>query len=313
MDRLIDIGTPGAVGLVLQAILPYVLFSGASLHEANVHITIKGGTNVTNSPSVDYIQHVLRPMLEHVGVPPIRVCCHHRGWSTGRNEVGSVTFEIKPFALRASLPAFKLTERGDITKITAVLLGTKASEMHFHREISKATSEAFPDIPLEITFELSGHEKRLYVLLVAHTSTNLRLGRDHLFQERISSLDNAIPKLVARVVEDLQKEIKHGGCVDEYMQDQLVVFQALAKGRSKILGGRNAERKAFEASLHAQTAQWVAAKMIDVAFEEDECEGVGLVVGEAVSSSSDDIPGAFKSFLTLRQTQFLVAPSILFS
>jgi RNA 3'-terminal phosphate cyclase (ATP) len=278
MENAIDIGSPGAVGLVFQAILPYVLFSGAAAGEGEegvVHITIKGGTNVSNSPSVDYIQRVLVPMLGRIGIGTIQVRCRSRGWSTGRSEIGTVTFEISPLKRGESLQAFQLTEIGEVVKIGAVVLGPRASEKLFRRELKKALEEVgLEGLPLQVDFELSGHEKRLYLLLVAHTSTSMRIGRDHLFQERFSTLDYAVPKVVQRAVEDLKMDTEHGSCVDEFMRDQLVVFQALAKGKSEVVCGE-------EPSLHAQTAQWVAGKMLGIEFEEGgECEGVGWVVGE---------------------------------
>jgi RNA 3'-terminal phosphate cyclase (ATP) len=277
METTIDIGSPGAIGLVFQAILPYLLFAG-STHggEETLHISIKGGTNVSNSPSIDYIEHVLVPMLEKIGLPGIKVDCRSRGWSTGRTEMGAVAFTVTPFANGASLGAFRLTNRGDITKFEAFVLGPRNSDKHVHRELKKALEAVDLDrVPLAVAFELSGHEKRLYVLLVAHTTTGLRLGRDHLFQERFSSLEYAIPKLAQRAVDDLKLELDHGGCVDEYMLDQLAVYQALAKGKSVI------EHGTMNTSLHAKTAHWVADELLGVEFDESgECEGIGWVVGQ---------------------------------
>ena len=36
---------------------------------------------------------------------------------------------------------------------------------------------------------------------------------------------------------ELTSNLDHGGCVDEYMQDQLIIFSALAKGKSIIMTG----------------------------------------------------------------------------
>ena len=130
-------------------------------------------------------------------------------------------------------------------------------------------------VPMVFEFEPSGHDKRLYILLVAHTSTGLRFGRDHLFQERITSLDNAVRKLVGRAVEDLKIELKHGGCVDEYMADQVVVYRSLARGKSVVDVGE------ADVSLHAQTAHWVAEELLAVSFDDQgNCEGTGWVVGQ---------------------------------
>jgi len=280
LETSIDIGSPGAVGLVFQAIVPYIFFAGA-MHsegegEGEVHVTIKGGTNVSNSPSVDYIEHVLLPMLEKVGLPRIEVRVRSRGWSTGRTEMGAVTFTIRPLRRGVSLQAFQLADRGEITRIGAHVLAPRAAEKHIHRELKAALASAgLEDIPTNIHYELSGHEKRLYILLVAHTSTGFRIGRDNLFQERFSTLDYAIPQLVRRAVEELKSEIEHGGCVDEFMLDQLAVYQALAKGRSSI------EMGSSERSLHARTGHWVAREMLGAEFDEGGgCEGVGWVVGQ---------------------------------
>lgn len=282
MDRNIDIGSPGAVGLVLQAILPYILFGGQAQPGETVHITIKGGTNVSNSPSIDYIEHVLLPMLEKVGIPKISIRCGGRGWSTGRTEMGSVTLSIKPFQAGQCLPAFQLSNRGDVTNITAICLGPRAAEKLIHLHLKESLQGTLPDVPVELKFELSGHEKRLYILLVAHTSTGLRLGRDHLYQERISSLDNVIPKLVSRAVDDLNAELDHGGCVDEFMRDQLAVFQTLAKGKSEVYGGRSEARELIEPSLHAKTAIWVIDELVGVGFDDaGGCEGLGWTIGES--------------------------------
>lgn len=297
LETLIDIGTPGAIGLVFQAILPYILFSGqASTSDEPFFLKIRGGTNVSNSPSIDYIQHVLLPMLEVIGLPPISARVHSRGWSTGRNEMGAVSFAITPLPKGTCLPAFNLTERGGVTKITARILGTRNSEKHFYRELAKAVGVTFPDIDLEIHFEPSGHEKRLYLLLIAETSNGLKFGRDWLYNQRMSSEEHVVLQIVSKVVDDLSGEIRSGGCVDEYMRDQVAVFQALAKGKSEVLGGRNEAEELLEPSLHAQTAQWVANEMLGVRWNDgSRCEGIGYAAGSKYSERGHLILASFKA------------------
>lgn len=134
---------------------------------------------------------------------------------------------------------------------------------------------------IEILFpvdESSGSEKRFYLLVVAETSNEYRLGRDWLFDEKARSLstEQICKKLVSKVIKDLKMELKHGGCVDEYMQDQLVVFQALAVGEAEVDCDIN--RKA---SLHTKTARWVAEQVVGVKFDGfGRCEGLGYAVGE---------------------------------
>lgn len=132
------------------------------------------------------------------------------------------------------------------------------------------------DIEVQVS-EDSGHESRLYVLLVAHTSNGWRIGRDFLGSGRKARNEKEremiVDKAVSRVAGDLAAEIEAGACVDEHMQDQLVVFQALANGTS-VVKGRDGN-----GTLHAQTARWVCEQILGdrglVFDSEGRFEGVG--------------------------------------
>ena len=58
-----DIGTAGAVSLVLQALIPPLLFAGG-----RSHLAITGGTHVPISPPFDFIEQVFFPILALMGV-----------------------------------------------------------------------------------------------------------------------------------------------------------------------------------------------------------------------------------------------------
>ena len=293
----IDIGSPGAISLVFQALLPFLLLSGSSQSPSEpskdadlpspIHLTIKGGTNVSHSPSVDYLKQVLAPTLALIGIPPINITLHSRGWTTGTNEIGTITFAVQPLTPGTSLRGFNLTDRGDVTSVQATVLAPRQAERDFQREIRAALSHTLPGVPVDVTFELSGHPKRLYLLLVATTSTGCKLGRDWLYDRRITSLPAAVAQMVTKVVGELDLELKSGAAVDEYMSDQLVVFQALANGTSVVNTGIDENGGRKEGSLHAQTAWWVVQKLLGVEISpEGQCQGVGLVVGNKVNSSS---------------------------
>lgn len=288
-DSRIPMSTPGSIFLVLQAILPFILFSapyapiesstatsaGASIP---VRITIEGGTNVTNSPSLEYIDQVLLPMLSaKVGLPPIGINLRSRGWCHGRPEVGSVAVDITPLRPGYSLPAFSFTGRGEVIKMHVSILASGLATRSVIRE--KVTEQVLKRHQhIEILFPIdedSRDSKRLYLLLVAETSSGYRLGRDLLYDRKTSS-PRAVDDLVSRVVDDLEQELAHGGCVDEFLQDQLVVFQALAEGRGFVNLG-----KVKEASLHTRTVRWVAEKIMGVEFDDaGTCAGIAYKVGE---------------------------------
>ena len=291
----INQSTPGSTSLVFQAILPYLMFSGA---ERRIRLRISGGTNVSNSPSYDYIEQVLLPILSIIGISSIESKCHFRGWSTGSTRLGSIAFAMTP--LTNTLPAFQLLDRGEIRSVRATVLAPKATEQDFRENLDLmfekrsvrifgAASEEAPEI--NITFEDSYHEKRCYLLLVATTSTGLKLGRDWLYDGGVSTgnAGRIIPKIVKKVSDDLIAEIEHGGCVDEWMRDQLVVFQALAEGSSYVDGGRT-EGDRTTPSLHAQTAMWVTEKILGVSYDEGGgCEGIAFRPGGEQSGVEEEL------------------------
>ena len=290
-ESYIPASTPGSIFLVLQAILPYVLFLDpldveaskaprASIEPICHRLIIEGGTNVSKSPSYEYVSQVLLPMLEKIGIPPVKTILEKRGWSHGRAQVGRVTFEITPLRQTLTLPAFSLTNRGSVVRF---LVSVLAPDEDNRRSIRKLATEkilnSYPNA--EIMFpvdEDSKHPKRLYLHLVAETSGGFRLGRDWMYDRKFtaSSPQQKAEQLVEKVMDDLEKELAHGGCVDEYMQDQLVVFQALTQGRSEIDYGKDRE-----VSLHTQTARWVSKEILGSDFDiRGLCEGVGFRVGE---------------------------------
>lgn len=296
----IPVSTPGSIALVLQAILPYLLFgplspSGETTPVSPLRITISGGTNVSSSPSIDYVSQVLLPVLcLKLGVRPITTTVHKRGWSTGGNMIGKVTFDFEPFAPPSVSPAFSFENRGDLTRMHVSILAPDAKARGIIRDNVITHLLAFnPDIELLFPVdEGSGSDKRWYLLLVAETSNGYRLGRDWLYDLKTKGMrvEETCKNLVSKVLKDLKRELKHGGCVDEYMQDQLVVFQALAAGKATVDAGKQA------ASLHTQTARWVVKKMLAVGFDEGgSCDGVRLRVGENFLNRDEKVEDVVKS------------------
>ncbi|KAF2030865.1 RNA 3'-terminal phosphate cyclase [Setomelanomma holmii] len=295
-DIRITQNTPGSIDLVLQAVLPFLLFSGAA---GPIRLRVSGGTNVSNSPSHEYVAEVLIPMLELIGIPRMEAQVHSRGWSQGSTRVGSATFTITP--LTTTLPAFQLTNRGRIEHVKAIVIAPRDTERDFRDELEvmfeRRAERLFGSIhansnvdrqpgldgeyDTEITFEDSRHEKRYYILLVATSTTGIKLGRDWLYDQAIRpGKTERIPgTMVKKVSDDLLAEIAHGGCVDEFMRDQLLAYQALAEGRSEVRGGLHtapSEGLTIEPSLHAKTAMWVAERMVGVEFDDGGCVGLGF-------------------------------------
>jgi len=261
--------------LVFQATLPFFLFAGDE-SGSPITLTIQGGSNVSFSLSFEYLDQVLCPALERFGIQVDRTL-EHRGWSHGTPEIGSAKFVIRPVPLGQSLqePNWP-TEQGNITRIDVSLLVPAQMQESLKRALTFELGVVFPNI--EVDFLLVGdsrHKARMYTLLVAHTSTGLQFGRDWLYSGSTKNPDfeKIATEIAQVVVDELDAELRKGGVVDEYLQDQLVVFQALAGGRSSIpatLEGLSADRERVDrtdapfgdGSLHTTTARWVVSQLL---------------------------------------------------
>jgi RNA 3'-terminal phosphate cyclase (ATP) len=282
----LDIKTAGSTGLALQAILPFILFNppknnNGTLSEFPARLTISGGTNVSGSPSYEYISQVLLPTLHSIGLPPIDSKLNKRGWSHGGASIGSFTLDI-PARQTLEMPAFQLYPSDPTTKptppsrldVTFLAPATAHSQfrsllpLYIEHTFGRGFSEENDNITL--TCEDSEHDKRYYLLVVATILTSpitptspatYKLGRDWLYDRKIRSPEPAVTELTDVVLRDLHAEWCSGAHVDEHMRDQLVVFKGLAESGSRVFGGNIEDGRAREASLHARTAEWVMEQM----------------------------------------------------
>lgn len=145
MGRLkIELKNPGSVFLILQALHPYIVFSGnlnplrrlgngyqehiyepedehgngpdpsKELENRPFELILKGGTNVSKSMSLEYVQQVFIPICRKIGLPDMRIECVRRGWAGSKSEVGEVkiTMDLPKTEAGFQLDAFRIDERG---------------------------------------------------------------------------------------------------------------------------------------------------------------------------------------------------------
>ncbi|KAK3722974.1 hypothetical protein LTR37_002120 [Vermiconidia calcicola] len=311
----LDIGTAGSTGLALQAILPFILFSDLP-SAIPVRLSLTGGTNVSGSPSYEYITGVLLPTLHSIGFPQIEAKLKKRGWSQGGSSIGEFTLKIPPRS-SSVLPAFQLRppDSGEKPSKPVHLQATFIAPASCHDHLSKVLlpaiqyhfGESFSQDSgsLDIKCEGSLHEKRMYLILIAtmplkpptasHPSSSssrdtYKLGRDWLYERKIRSHERSATEMAEAVTNALASEVESGAYVDEHMRDQLVIFQALAQGTSSVYAGTDEDGELREPSLHARTAEWVTKQLLRVNFDAtNECEGVGFGTSDE-DNAGDQVP-----------------------
>ncbi|KIW95085.1 uncharacterized protein Z519_03668 [Cladophialophora bantiana CBS 173.52] len=329
--EVIELKNPGSVWLIWQAIFPYIVFSMLRRRRERpetpaFRIRLRGGTNVPKSPSSEYMQQVLLPLCERIGLPKVDIQVLRRGWTTGVLEIGEVEISVfhprqfpeddnarrKSEADRRSekqkgradgkedeeskgfaLPSFHIASPGPIT-ITSVSMTILAgspkthslAELNLVNALRKIPPFSSPSIPVQLhpSSADSGDERRLYILLVARTSAGYALGRDYLSPGRKVTNETErhrmVEEAVGHVVRSFTRECVRGSCLDEFAEDQLVIFQALADGASSVdvgRSGKNKEKGEDSGSLHTRTVRWVCREMLGTVFDGlGGCEGRGL-------------------------------------
>lgn len=103
------------------------------------------------------------------------------------------------------------------------------------------------------------------------TTTNCILGGSALGSRNERAFDTG-----RKAADELLKCTNVGSCVDTHVQDQLIIFMALAPGKSRV-------RCSLPLTMHTQTAIYIAELLTDARFNviEDgataiiECNGIG--------------------------------------
>ncbi|KAH9951486.1 RNA 3'-terminal phosphate cyclase domain-containing protein [Amylocystis lapponica] len=275
-----DPQTAGSTTLLLQVALPCLVFAPPSSHTvAPTVLTLRGGTNALQAPQIDYTTRVLLPFLVRHFRLRIDLDILTRGFFPRGG--GEVRVSVPP--RDTPLPAVQLTERGPLTAVAgrAYVAGLPAHVAHAMRDAAtNALVHAGVDRGIIDIAAVRERDQDVVgagsgIVLWAETAGGCVLGGSAVGSKKLK------PEAVAEeAVKELTTNLAHGGCVDEYLQDQIIIFIALAQGRSTIKTG--------PLTLHTKTAIWVAEQLTGAKFFVDEnseaattiqCDGVGYTVG----------------------------------
>ncbi|KAL4149986.1 hypothetical protein QTP88_003837 [Uroleucon formosanum] len=263
--------TAASIPLMIQSALPVAIFS-----HHNSSITMKGGTDVTFAPSMDYVKKVLFPIYKLFGIH-CEALINKRGfYPKGRGEVvltvNPVTEYLKPIEIMnfGSQPSIK----------GFVFISGPKHQNNKHNQIVQDIATAVKN-----KLNLSGYHKITIetevgdsdgsggsLVLVADTRTCL-IGSSALYDMRKSTINSITDEACNKLLLDLEAK----SCIDPNTLDNLIIFMALANGKSKV--------KCREITLHTKTAIYIAEQFTDAKFSikqmedglnEIICEGIGL-------------------------------------
>lgn len=247
-NREIDIGTAGSIGLLLQTLLPLLIFA-----DDDVTLDVIGGTAGLGAPTIQYMQHVTFPMLTRLGVPMPEIEIMKEGfYPKGQGRVRITFHPVK------KLDPIRLLERGDVASVNGISVAGSLPE-----DIAKRQASSSRNILIKNDFSGAQIEKK-----IAETSspgTSITLWADCrnsiLGADTIGEIKKSAEKVGEEAAVELIESLKSKAPFDKWMGDQIIPFIALAKG---------SEIKVEEITEHCGTNMLAAQQILGMKFDIDE-------------------------------------------
>ncbi|MFX1575948.1 MAG: RNA 3'-terminal phosphate cyclase [Promethearchaeota archaeon] len=245
-EIFVDIGTAGAITLVLQSVMIVAPFC-----EKQVAMKLIGGTNVAWSPPIDYLQTVLLPRLEQMGYLAVLEIIKRGYYPRGGGQVNAT---ISPIAKLAPIQVSEVRGQPIITGISHC----GSLPKHVAERQAKAASNILveTDYPVE-KIQIEHNENTFSpgsgISLTAINNGFRILGTDALGRRGLKA-----EKVGENAAAALLRELATNAPVDRFQADMLVPYLALANGSSSI--------SITTLTMHSITNVHVAEQFLDIKF-----------------------------------------------
>jgi RNA 3'-terminal phosphate cyclase (ATP) len=238
----VDIGTAGSITLLLQCLMP-----AASQSMESVTFDITGGTDVAWSPPIDYLSHVVLPVLTSMGLN-CSIQLQKRGYFPRGG--GKVSATIYPSEITGL----------NITNVLCTVVGmSHCSNLPEHVAQRQADSA-------NETLKNAGYSSAINVETSDYPSTGsgVTLWCGHVGGSALGKRGLPAEKVGRLAAKEIITELESGASVDVHLADQLIPYMALAGGGSYTVR---------EVSDHTRTNIWTVEKFLDVKFAIEKMEG----------------------------------------
>ncbi|MEI6292409.1 MAG: RNA 3'-terminal phosphate cyclase [Methanomicrobiales archaeon] len=217
----IDIGTAGSITLVIQAWLPVALHVGGT-------VTISGGTEVQNSPTIDYVEHLHLHFLEQYGAAMTMTIMERGYYPEGG---GRVRLEVrKPVEIESLTPLTRGDPEPELYSCSSQLPSHVAERQAESARVSLGDIGKRAKIHTDIRH---GPGTGSSITAICGGKGASAIGRRGLPAETVG-------KTAAR---GLLEELEKPGVTDLHLADQLLIY----------LGQYGGSFTATDCSLHART------------------------------------------------------------
>ena len=242
----VDVGTAGSVTLVLQALLPVLLGARAA-----TRIVVSGGTDVRQAPTWDYFCRVLVPLLAAMGLK-VRASVLRRGYYPRGG--GQVAVEVEPGVPEPLAPGKpKSAWQIDGAAHVANLPVTIAERMR---------SAALASLGREARIEARALARDEAIGTGGAITLWARSDAVLVGASRVAERGVRAEALGEAAGSELAADVQSGAALDLHAADQVLVYTAMAKGKSRF--------SARALSSHARTAMWLIPKFLPARFSVEE-------------------------------------------
>ncbi len=243
-----EIGTAGSIPMLLTTALPICALAKTSVR---LHVA-KGGTDVSHSPTINYLRNVFLTALKQMG---LEVTIHVHKYGYYPKGMGEVTMTVKP---PRRLHPIQLEDFGKLKRVKGVSVCTFLAERKVAERQAKAASAFFSEkgyaADVEIVNDSSNpFQKGSSITLWAETDKSAIIGAD-----AIGELKKTSEAVGREAAEKLYAEISSKPTVDVHLADLLIPYVALAEDASILL--------TRTISDHLEANVWLAEKMLNARF-----------------------------------------------
>lgn len=244
-----EIGTAGSIPMLLLTVLPLCVFA-----KTPVRLRVaKGGTDVRNAPTINYLKQVLLSMLNRMGLVASLTVEKYGYYPKG---MGEITLSVQP---NQKLNPLYVEEFGKIQELGGVSVCTFLSDRRVAERQAKTASEILKTrgykAEVQVVNDTSNPlQKGSSLVLWAKTDFGALLGGD-----AIGELGKPSEVVGREAAENLLKEVESKATVDVHLADMLVPYVAFAGGKSVYMSRVVTE--------HLDTNIWLTQQILGVEFK----------------------------------------------
>ena len=233
IEQTIEIGSSGSCMLVLQCIIPVLIFSCNKIST----FTIKGGTHESLSPSETFIEKTFFPALFSVGISA-EIAMKSIGLAP--SGIGEVCVTVNPINC-SIVKRFSYVDKIAIKSVSTKILYSDAQNPKpkngiILADLRAVLERAFIDISHDsiqnYSIEMIKYDSGFFGFSVV-TEINTIDGRTMVITS--SSHRNNVVEIVNHFKKSLAEYLAGGVYVDEHLSDQLMLPAVLANGATYVI------------------------------------------------------------------------------